>query len=292
MSTVSACLVVHDEEALIERCLRSLEEVVDEIVLVHDGPCSDRTLEIAEQFGARIVVAEHAGMSEPHVPVAFALATSEWLLRIDADEFLSEGLREAMPRLAARTDVDGWEFVWPIWDPARDAYSTRNGPYKLALTRRRATMRFGLPHAHTAVRGPTERVALVLEHRPERAAYTRRALLRKWRRWAPIHAQVYLMRWQDIPQFGYPPDADWPARRVWGNRLSPLLVLPYGVLEFLTEAWTFRRMRPVKQVLRTAAVGGLYVLVVQAYVVKYRYFERSAGRAPTGFKPGRFAAEP
>ena len=117
MSTVSACLVVHDEEALIDRCLRSLEGVVDEIVLIHDGPCSDRTLEIAEQFGARIVVGEHAGMSEPHVPAAFALATSEWLLRIDADEFLSEGLREAMLRLAAQADVDGWEFVWPIWDP-------------------------------------------------------------------------------------------------------------------------------------------------------------------------------
>ena len=153
-------------------------------------------------------------------------------------------------------------------------------------------MRSGLPHAHTAVRGHTERVPLVLEHRPARPGYAWRALLRKWRRWAPIHAQVYLMRWQDIPQFGYPPDADWPARRVWGNRLSPLLVLPYGVLEFLTEAWTFRRLRPVRQVFRIAAVGGLYVLVVQAYVAKYRYLDRSAGRAPAGFKPGRFAAEP
>jgi glycosyltransferase involved in cell wall biosynthesis len=292
MTPVSACLVVHHEEALIERCLQSLEGVVDEIVLVHDGPCSDRTLEIAEQFGARIVVGEHAGASEPHVPAAFALATSEWLLRIDADEFLSQGLRGALPGLTARSDVDGWEFVWPVWDPARGVYSTRNGPYKLALTRRRTTLRLGLPHSHTSVRGRTVRVPLVLEHRPEEGGYRPRTLLKKWRRYAPIHARVYLMRWQDIPQFGYPPDADWPARRVWGNRLSPLLVVPYGVLEFLSEAWALRRMRPLTQAVRVAAAGAVYVMVVQACVVKYRYLDGSSGRVPAGFRPDRFAAGP
>lgn len=45
--SISACLVVRNEEAVIERCLESLAGVVDEIVLVHDGECEDRTLEIA-----------------------------------------------------------------------------------------------------------------------------------------------------------------------------------------------------------------------------------------------------
>src|SRR5579862_5338849 len=105
MSSISACLVVRNEEAVIERCLHSLAGVVDEIVLIHDGECTDRTLEIAERFGARITVADHAGGNEPHLPFAFALATGEWLLRLDADEFLSPELRAALPGLTARTDV-------------------------------------------------------------------------------------------------------------------------------------------------------------------------------------------
>ena len=100
------------------------------------------------------------------------------------------------------------------------------------------------------------------------------------------------MRWQDIPQFGYPPDADWPARRVWGNRLSPLLVLPYGRPRVPHRGLDVPADATGVADVRVAAVGGLYVLVVQACVVKYRYLDRSAGRAPAGFRPGRFAAEP
>jgi hypothetical protein len=54
--SVSACLVLRNEEAVVERCLRSLEGVVEEIVLVHDGECEDRTLEIAERHGCQIHV--------------------------------------------------------------------------------------------------------------------------------------------------------------------------------------------------------------------------------------------
>ncbi|MEI8105693.1 MAG: glycosyltransferase [Actinomycetes bacterium] len=290
MSSVSACLVVHNEEALIERCLRSLDGVVDEIVLIHDGPCADLTLEIAEKHGARIVVTERAGGSEPHVPLAFSLATSEWLLRIDADEYLSDELRDALPGLLARDDVNGFSFIWPVWHPGKQRYATSNGPYKLALTRRSATRRLGLPHSHTEVRGARVQTDLLFEHRPVRDSYSLRILLSKWRRYAPLHARVYLMRFQDIPQFGYAPDADWPARRVWGSRLSPLLFVPYGVLEFLSEAWEFRRMRPRRRVWRTAAIGGLYITVVMLYVARFRYLERSAGEIPSGMKPARYAA--
>ena len=51
--TISACVVAHNEEAVIERCLASLDGVVDEIIFVHDGECRDRSLEIAERHGAR-----------------------------------------------------------------------------------------------------------------------------------------------------------------------------------------------------------------------------------------------
>ena len=43
-NTISACLVVHNEEKLIGRCLESIKNLVDEIIVVHDGPCQDKTL--------------------------------------------------------------------------------------------------------------------------------------------------------------------------------------------------------------------------------------------------------
>ena len=50
--SISACIVARNEEALIDRCLDSLDGVVDEVVLVHSGPCEDRTIEIAHTCGA------------------------------------------------------------------------------------------------------------------------------------------------------------------------------------------------------------------------------------------------
>jgi len=104
MSSISACLVVRNEEAVIERCLHSLAGVVDEIVLIHDGECTDRTLEIAERFGARITVADHAGGNEPHLPFAFALATGEWLAAYALTEPGSGSDAGAMRTHAERRD--------------------------------------------------------------------------------------------------------------------------------------------------------------------------------------------
>ena len=66
------------------------------------------------------------------------------------------------------------------------------------------------------------------------------------------------------------------------------MIVPYGFAELAAELWTFRRMRPVRMLLRTAIVGALYVAIVQAYVAKYLYLDRSAGQAPRGIGPKRF----
>jgi hypothetical protein len=48
---ISACLIVKNEEAVLEKCLASLQGIVDEIVVVDTGS-TDRTMEIARRFGA------------------------------------------------------------------------------------------------------------------------------------------------------------------------------------------------------------------------------------------------
>lgn len=53
MITVSLCMIVKNEEAVLERCLESVSDLVDEIVVVDTGS-TDRTREIAEWFTGRV----------------------------------------------------------------------------------------------------------------------------------------------------------------------------------------------------------------------------------------------
>ncbi|HTV37139.1 MAG TPA: glycosyltransferase family 2 protein [Xanthobacteraceae bacterium] len=87
MLSVAAAMIVRDEERFLPGCLDSLHGKVDEIILVDTGS-KDRTVAIAEQFGARIfhfpwtddfAAARNRGLDE---------VAAEWVLYIDADERL------------------------------------------------------------------------------------------------------------------------------------------------------------------------------------------------------------
>ena len=92
---IAACLIVKDEEEILERCLSSLSGV-DQLVVLDTGS-SDRTIEIAQCFTSDVHV------SPPIVPFHFAearnralsLAKQDWILTIDADEILVDGSLEA-----------------------------------------------------------------------------------------------------------------------------------------------------------------------------------------------------
>ena len=73
--------------------------MVDEIVLVHDGECEDRTLEIAGRYGCRVFVRPLVGHAEVATVFAYEQAQGEWILTLDADEYLSEPLRQKLRTL-------------------------------------------------------------------------------------------------------------------------------------------------------------------------------------------------
>ena len=87
-------------------------------MLVHDGECEDRTLEIAERYGCRIYVRPLVGHAEASTVFAFEQARGEWILSIDADEYLSEPLRDGLRELVADERVNGYELLWRMWDGA------------------------------------------------------------------------------------------------------------------------------------------------------------------------------
>ncbi|MFZ5979605.1 MAG: tetratricopeptide repeat protein, partial [Candidatus Zixiibacteriota bacterium] len=93
--SVSACLMVKDEEELLPGCLDSVRDWVEEIIVVDTGS-SDRTVEIARSYGAKIFHQPWEGNFSKHRNYSIEQATSDWIFIIDADERLC---REDVPQL-------------------------------------------------------------------------------------------------------------------------------------------------------------------------------------------------
>ncbi len=92
MPTLSVILITRNEEANLDDCLASLEGIAQQIVVV-DTNSSDRTLEIAQKYGATLSQpADWPGFG-PQKNRALDLAKEEWVLSLDADERLTPALK-------------------------------------------------------------------------------------------------------------------------------------------------------------------------------------------------------
>lgn len=97
MQYISATIITRNEEKNIERCLKALQGIADEIVVV-DSYSTDRTLEICRKYGCRIASREFRGFGSQR-QYATGLAKHSYVLSIDADEMLDEELRECLMRM-------------------------------------------------------------------------------------------------------------------------------------------------------------------------------------------------
>jgi hypothetical protein len=107
--TISACLIVKNEARILARCLASLSGVVDEIVVVDTGS-TDGTQEIAAGFGVRLRHYAWTGDFAAARNVGIDAATSDWILVVDADEYLDAGTQDLV-RAAVDTDAEGILFT-------------------------------------------------------------------------------------------------------------------------------------------------------------------------------------
>ena len=96
--TLSVVIITHNEEANIGRTLASVQPLLfdakGEIIVVDSGS-SDRTVEIAKSFGAKVCVEEWKGYAAQKNS-AIEKATGDWILSLDADEEVDEDLRAAL----------------------------------------------------------------------------------------------------------------------------------------------------------------------------------------------------
>lgn len=94
MRKISATIITLNEEDKIRRCLESLIGIADEIVVV-DSLSTDATKSICEEFGVRFIEQKWLGYSEQK-NLANKLASHDWILSIDADEVLSDKLKNSI----------------------------------------------------------------------------------------------------------------------------------------------------------------------------------------------------
>ena len=86
---ISATIITYNEERNLPRAIESLR-CADEIVVIDSGS-TDRTVEIAEKLGARVVESAWPGYAKQK-NFAAEQAAHDWILSLDADESLSEAL--------------------------------------------------------------------------------------------------------------------------------------------------------------------------------------------------------
>ncbi|HEY3942714.1 MAG TPA: glycosyltransferase [Acidimicrobiales bacterium] len=106
---VSACLIVKDEEANLGRCLGSVTEVADEVV-VYDTGSTDGSVPLARRLGATVVEGHWDGDFARARNAALDACSGRWVLWLDADEALvcddPRGLRGELA--AASSDAEGF----------------------------------------------------------------------------------------------------------------------------------------------------------------------------------------
>lgn len=105
---LSAVIITKNEERNIRRCIESVIDLVDEVLVV-DSESADDTRTIAASLGAKVIVQPFLGYVEQK-NFALARASSDYVLSLDADEALSPELQAAIAKAKTSWTRDAYSF--------------------------------------------------------------------------------------------------------------------------------------------------------------------------------------
>ncbi len=108
MPNISAAIITFNEEKNIERCIQSLFGVADEVVIVDSGS-NDKTIEIASGLGAKVIQNPFEGHIQQK-NFAVAQTENDWVISLDADEALSDELKQSILEEKGKLKGSGYEF--------------------------------------------------------------------------------------------------------------------------------------------------------------------------------------
>jgi hypothetical protein len=109
MNTMSLSVVINTKNSAVtlKKALDSVKSLADEIVIV-DMRSTDETLSIAKKYTQKISSFNDVGYVEPARNFAISKATKDWVLVLDADEEVSDGLRQIIKQIiSGQVDING-----------------------------------------------------------------------------------------------------------------------------------------------------------------------------------------
>ena len=126
-NTLAVVLAVYNEEKNLPGCLESIKDLADEIVVV-DGGSSDKTIDIANKFNAKVIKTSNPPIFHINKNKAIDAAKSDWILQLDADERVTpQLLKEIKEVINSETYINGF------WIPRRNfflyRFLTKGGQY-------------------------------------------------------------------------------------------------------------------------------------------------------------------
>ena len=108
--SISLCMIVRDEEKYLEQAIKSVQELVDEIIIVDAGSL-DRTVAVARKYTPNVFSYKWDNDFSKARNFALSKATKEWILVLDADEVLSKEDHLVIKELTKSKGYDAYTFV-------------------------------------------------------------------------------------------------------------------------------------------------------------------------------------
>ncbi len=111
--TISITLATYNEEANLARCLDSVKDFANEIVIV-DGHSQDKTVEIAKKYGAQVLLRDNNPVFHIQKKIANDQAKSDWVLQMDADEKITPGMAKEIVGILEGTYFGYDRYLSPL----------------------------------------------------------------------------------------------------------------------------------------------------------------------------------
>ena len=163
--TLSVVVIAKNEEAVIGRCLASVQWADERIVV--DSGRTDRTVEISESLGARVITADWRGPATQRNR-GIEQATGDWIFALDSDEWVTEELRREIEQTIASSAASVYRL--PRLSSYCGRFMRHSGWWPDYISRlfRRGTARFGggIVHDHLVTDERIARLKTPLMHEP------------------------------------------------------------------------------------------------------------------------------
>lgn len=249
---VSACIIAYKEGMQMYSLIENIAPFVAEVVLIYDGHEADDTIEKAQkacaQYDLPLVVelADRKGHCEAHRARSFALATHDWILKIDADERLEGDLTSLRNYIAQHPQVSRIRLLWGDKEELLNAHYKRRKAILFDKTRNSYIwVRAKKPILQTGKSVDLDMVQVL--HLDVRRSFG--ILIKKAKKWSKKHAQAMLLPLEDIEQHNVTSE-EKEAYKQWQQHLiktAPIRIIPAALAAMWLKYKDGKRLKAVLQ---------------------------------------------